>query len=273
MLKINPEAISSFGFNIASGIILEKLIENKAKKLPIFFNARTLFRNYVGCLDGKADDKISALKNSLRIRTILKNFIEDTKLLIHSFLENGYDINFYEIDYKPFLKKVMIDRDQSSIKGLRGAIKYREKNALIEISKNFPGIYIKSKPKLELEKKCYIVTHIGIELLNFIGNEDVLLAESHTGEIKDYTRWYSKYAKIGARRMDIFPFNEFIYNILGDYEYVEPLNIKLRKHIYNIAIEEAWTSSMSEKAVKKSLKRKDLILFRELDSNYHKYFK
>lgn len=275
MLKINTEALSSLGFNIATGIILEKLIENKNKKLPIFFNVKTLFRNYIGCLNGNADDKIKALKNHVNARPVINNFIEDTKLLISSCLESGYDINIYNINYDPFLKKVIEPRDLNNLKGLRAAMHKIEKFVLSEVKKNFPGIlkeFNDPKIKKDFPKEFYIVTHIGIELLNFTENKNVTLLESHTGEQKDYTRWYSKYAKIGSKRMDIFPFNELLYNILGDNEYVKPANIKLRRHIFNIAIEDSWTSDYRFKEVTTSLKRADKILLDSLLKQYSKYF-
>jgi len=272
MLKLHPDAISAFGANIATCIILEKFVENKSKKLPIFFNARTLFRNYVSCLDGKSDDKIAALKNVIKARPIIKNFIEDTKQIVSSFIDNGYDINIYEIGYKPFLKRVLSVRKEEELKGIRATIHKIEKAVLNDLNKTFPGIYIKSTPRVKFGKEFYVVTHIGIELLNFVGNKKVHLAESHTGDIKDFTKWYNKYAKIGTRRMDVFSFNEFLYNILGDYDYVQPMDIKLRRHIFKIAIEEGWHSSMSESEVKLSLRRRDPILFKEINKKYRKYF-
>ena len=273
MLKLNTEAISSLGCNIASGIVLEQLIHNKSKKLPIYFNVKTLFRNYVACLDGNADEKIKILKNHVVARPIIKNFIEDTSILVNAFIDAGYDIKLYNIDYKPFLKNVFEARKEEDLKGLKSVVRKIESLAISYIKKDFPGIFEEHKPKVKFAKEFYIVTHIGIELLNFTGNKKVTLIESHTGEMKDFTKWYSKYAKIGSRRMDIFGFNELLYNILGDNEYVKPTDIKLRKHIFNIAIENAWTSDMSENEVRASIKRRDPIILREIERNYKKYFK
>jgi len=276
VLKLQTEAISTgFGCNISSGIILEKLVEDKPKKLPIYFNVKTLFRNYIGCLDGNADAKIKALKNHVSARPVINGFIDDTKLLINGFLDSGFELHFYNIDYKPFLKNVLNARKEEEFKGLKSVVRKIEKFAITEVKRNFPGIYIEYKnPKLKgkVPKEIYMVTHIGIELLNFVGNVKVKLIESHTGVIKESTEWYSKYAKIGNRKMSVFPLDELLYNILGDNDYVKQGDIKLRKHLYNIAVEMAWSGFMLPNEIEVNLRNKDPLLLNGLKSRYKKYF-
>ena len=273
MLKLQTEAISSLGFNIASGIILEQLIEKQAKKLPIYFNAKTLYRNYIACLEGNVDDKVKQLKSNITSRPIIADFIDDTKLLVNSFMEAGYEVYIYDIDYKPFLKTVSTVRDPSMFRGAKLVVRKTEPDAISKLSESFKGIFIETKPKFKFVKEYYIVTHIGIDLLNISGNRNVTLVESHTGALKDHTKWYNKYAKIGSNRMDVFPLVEWLYKILGDSDYVTPSEIRIRKYLYDVAIKNNWYGDLTEHEVVAMFKKVSPMLARKFNTEYKQYFK
>jgi len=215
MIKLNKEAISDIGCNIATGIILEKLLEGNKKDIYLYINVFTLYRNFIGCLDGSSDDKIKYLKNKSILNKIYDLFVKDSLMFINHAIENGIKITVYELEYKKLLKD----------------FKYKTID-------EFKGL-----------KYFILTTQPGLDLLPLVKYNDVKIIESHTGEVKDNTKWYTKLRKYGKNDMSIIPFNTVTYYIYGDNDLVKPENPSIRKYVYGIAKRTNWYQGINSSGI------------------------
>jgi len=269
---LNTEAISDIGCNIASGIILENLIRKDVENKVYYINARTLYRNYVNCLDGNTNSKIKYLKSSITFLQIRKGFVEDTKIFIEAALGLGMDVQIYIPDYNILKKNWFNFKDKDDFTSINYHIQITEDDAIKDLLIPFKALVVKTTHKLKYVKDLLITTHIAFDLLNFRSKADVKLLESHTGAIKHNDTWWSKYHRLGKNSMTVFPFTEVLYPILGDKVYIKPQNVKLRKHIYTIAMDQRWSTRMSNNEVLASIKRRDPVLGGEIEKLYRKLY-
>ncbi len=120
------------------------------------------------------------------------------------------------------------------------------------------SIYVKCKLPSSSEYTL-ITTHIAFDLLNVKYIRKLSLIESHTGVIKDKSKFNTKYHAIGSKfDKTMFPFTEQLFYILGDNNLIKPMKFKVRAELCNIAMEKKWTSFTSEERVNKVLKDLDI---------------
>lgn len=248
MIKLNKEAISDIGCNIATGIILEKLLEGNKKDIYLYINVFTLYRNFIGCLDGSSDDKIKYLKNKSILNKIYDLFVKDSLMFINHAIENGIKVTVYELEYKKLLKDFKY-KTIDEFKGLKYFILTTQPYAANKLKQEVPGVYKRYGDILKHEKNMYITTHIGLDLLPLVKYNDVKIIESHTGEIKDNTKWYTKLRKYGKNDMSIIPFNTVTYYIYGDNDLVKPENPSIRKYVYGIAKRTNWYQGINSSGI------------------------
>ena len=264
-INIVEEALHETGCNIVSGVILDTLATMSKKGIDVYLNVYTLYRNFVSCVEGDAETKIKMFKSVIKTRHIQDTFILDSKLLLEAILELGFNPIPYIPDYKEVRKRFKNIRELNDFKGVKFFIMSSESDASKMFKKEFSNVTINTTHKIPHSKDMSIVTHIGMDLLNYTKYDDVTLIESHTGTKKKKDLWYTKYFKISNNNLSIMPFNSLVYQLLGDSTMVKPQNIKLRKHIYKIAIEKHWYADMSVVATFSSIKSRDVILAMDIE--------
>lgn len=242
MININSDAMTDLGCSVASGVVAEYFVNNKIKDKKLYINGLTLYRNFTGCLEGTSYDKIAEFKASRSLADIYQLFIDDTMVLLESLFSQNIDTQIYIPNYSKILKEWGNPVQASKLKGLRHEIVASEKGAMELLKKEFPVIVKEIKYTLPYSKDMYIMTHIGLDLLSFNYLQKVNLIESFTGEVKTFSKWYSKFSKLGNNDMSIMPFNSLIYRILGDGVIIKPDDIKTRKFVYEVAVESKWDS-------------------------------
>lgn len=113
---------------------------------------------------------------------------------------------------------------------------------------NKPGTY--KLPKIE--GNCLFTTHIACDLFN--PNKYSLL-ESHTGILKSVSEYNSKYHSIGKNSLSHLPWCEELLYMLGDHIFITPLNLILRRKLYEISIKNNWTVKTSVSKVRANIMR------------------
>jgi len=265
MVAINDDALSDIGCNIVSGVVAEKIIAEDKENKHLFINVYTLYRNFVSCLDGDAESKIRMFKQFGNLKKIHDLFIKDTLEFVNVLTTNGVNVTIYELDYSK-LSKTFNFKNANEFKGLRYYLVTTQDGANKVLKEAMSGIYKVYTTKLEHVKDMYITTHIGLDLLPLIKHKDVCLIESHTGEIKDNLKWYSKLRKYGNNDMSLIPFNEATYHIYGDNEFIKPEPIPTRKVVYEIAKGLHWYQGLRSNDVLSGITRKDRSLGNKLKS-------
>lgn len=271
-IKLNDEAISKIGCNIATGIIVETLENFKqsdpkgeiSKIKTIFINGFTLYRNLVNCLDGRTRDKVVILKNELGVVRVRKLFVEDTIRFLQVLEELGYDVKIFIPTYKTLKDKYNNWIDEESLNPLKSLLTKTQDKALASLKTVVPGIIRNIDYKFPKTDNALVITHLGFDLLNYVNNKNIILAESHTGEFKKKDKWFTKLHKLGKNDLSILPFNEIIYRLFGDNWYVKPESINLRKYIYKIALRRSWYFDIDNKGVLNVIKQEDISLYNEI---------
>ena len=268
MIKLNPEAISDVGCNIVTGVVLETLAEKKITEKKILINVRTLWRNFVNCLEGNSEQKIKLLKNVNFLNRIIRLFIDDTTVIVNALMEMNMDVIIYYPDYKKVAKAYYHWKDMEEFRGLTYFILSTEIDAINTLKPKIKALALETDHKLPNHKDFYILTHIPLDLLNYVMRNDVYLIESHTGEIKEYNKWYTKFKKIGKLDMRYFAFNELNYQLLGDNLYVKPENLKFRQWYQAKAKKVHLHSLMDVKSTLAFFKKHDIFTYNKIKTNF-----
>jgi len=272
MVELNSDALSDLGCNIVTGIVAEQLFNKEQDNKHLFINIYTLYRNFVSCLDGDADSKIRMFKSISNVNRLMKLFEEDTLLFINACSENNVKVTIYELDYSRIYKSFSNYKQAGEFKGTRYYLATTQETASKLIKKAMPGIYKLYSTKLEHEKKMFVTTHIGLDLIPLAKYDDVTLIESHTGEFKDRLKFYGKLKKLGKNDMSLIPFNEATYRIFGDNENIKAENISTRKFIYEVAKTLNWYQGLTSREVLSGITRKDNTLGNKLKKMFKLIF-
>ena len=279
---IEQEALSSFNCNIASGIIIENILMLKEKDprnallkpKTMFINGFTLYRNLVECLTGNTESKVNMLKSKIGRVKIIELFLEDTNYFLNGLTHLELDeVMIYVPDYSKLAKSWPLWNSSDKLSPIKYLIYESWKQAQLRLLTKFPGVVKRTTYLLPQRTNLYIVTHLAQDLLNYTRTKSTLLVESHTGEIKDYSKWYTKYKKFGKYEMSIFPFNELLLRFLGDNWFLGSDKPKFKKWLYNVAKQYAWNPFTTEKQVLNTIIKKDKILGDKIKKNYKKIYK
>ena len=96
-------------------------------------------------------------------------------------------------------------------------------------------------------------------LPNNLSNLELL--ELHTGKLKKYNEFNTKYAKYSDKDMSIFPFKERLLYILGDRYLLPSSSVKIKRSLYNVAESGKWTFKTSEDKILYDFRKYDYELF------------
>lgn len=91
--------------------------------------------------------------------------------------------------------------------------------------------------------KALIITHYAVDLLSINRFRSLDLLESHTGVLKQYNTFYTKY--YNGKELMMIPFNHSLIKFFGDNELILPYHFKVRKVIQTVATENKWNYSTS----------------------------
>lgn len=96
--------------------------------------------------------------------------------------------------------------------------------------------------------KTLIMTHYAFDLLSYRNFRELTLLESHTGNVKERTQWYTKYS--GGNRMTPMPWDEGLLQIFGDSETFRPMANKLRSAVIEMAERCSWSALTTQAKIK-----------------------
>lgn len=91
--------------------------------------------------------------------------------------------------------------------------------------------------------KALIITHYAVDLLSIKRFRVLDLLESHTGVLKKFNTWYTKY--FSGKNLMMIPFNESLIKIFGDTELIVPYHFKVRRLIEEVANQNKWNYATS----------------------------
>lgn len=217
----------------------------------VWVNVRTLFRNMLSAMETESrkmvlpEDVTEALINEM---TVIQSAVSDvTRGLVqvvfyvctHSSITRKYPNGSYRNsnDNSDNQKTSYIVEQQA----IRGVL---DSGAMVDIR------------KFDLEfgdnQSVMIVTHQAVDLLNRYKFKKIVLLETHTGSIKPPSRWYTKLQN-GKELVNI-PFDRMTLQLFGDGSMFSPMNLKVRKHLVELAKKNGWTYMTTRDLIMKTIR-------------------
>ncbi len=220
---------------------IPELIDYKKYDI-LYINIKTLIRNIIGSLTN--DEQKSLSVNSLYYT--LLNELDTITSVIKDKTQNMLRLMFYFSNYvelKEYQRvKVITLRNPTTDKQLM--TEKIEEAVIDKIFKErdlFPIIKSSVTDFKDKKLKSLIITHIPYDLVSYKEFKLLDLLETHTGKLKHFNEFNSKYYPIPDTDMSNLPFNNILLLILGDKVMFKPYPIKIRKGIIDVSINKKWT--------------------------------
>lgn len=99
--------------------------------------------------------------------------------------------------------------------------------------------------------KALVITHYAVDLLSAKRFRSMDLLESHTGVLKKFNTWYTKY--FNGKELMMIPFNEHLIKFFGDNDLIVPFHFKVRRVIQEVAERNKWNYATSMSKVRSDI--------------------
>lgn len=237
---LEQRTMSGFPVSIGTGLALETIdtpeiaVYDSSREVPekvdigkydiIFINAALLLRNIFSSIPSaqiftpSAQDYYECLKSEIEY-LIDKFSLEDNELVIY---HSQYRV---ALTMAPSTKyRLPMTTKQIFMKDIETRIIKRL------VKENLVTLY---SDKIEsMYKKAIVMTHIPYDLTCYKSYAVFHLLESHTGVLKKYNDWGSKYYPVQDKNMALIPFREDLLVKFGDHVMFKPDPIKERIELY-----------------------------------------
>jgi len=271
---VKDRATSGFELSIGTSLAIESIFNlrkdpyDKDRKIPNriklsdydvhYYNIQTLIRNIISSVIDKKvllsniPETISVLTDTvLEEITYLADLYEDPEasktefkvymLNYDKIVTNTKLINYVRVPNTDLqiLMSTLINGVISKIVGIKGSG--------VIYNYSIPNKY----------RNVLVTTGISFDLLPWYRFSKFNLLESHTGVLKTRLEFNTKYYSIAKQSMDRFPFQEKLLYMLGDNSLFKPMNIKVRRKLYQLAQDNKWTSVSTVVKIEHYLKNDD----------------
>lgn len=234
-------------------------IANKTHRLLI--NVRTLLRN--------VKSSISEQPNQIPEQDLIMHLETDINGIKNAVEANSRcKVSFYIPDYSKLNSSLPLAKVRAPKSEAQKFSATMEEAVLRGLLSNCP-------PEWKLEKdfmlvlpnemlpnfaeNVVLISHCAVDLLARYNFNDLKLLESHTGKLKSASLWSGKLA--GTMDLSRIPFNKAMLQIFGDATHIQPMGIKIKRTILDIALADKWTPTTTKSLIMASLqKRKDPML-------------
>ena len=258
--------VSAFPFSVGSSLALESLFEGKNESIDpdrqipqkvnitdyneLWINCATLFRNLYTAIprdrvqDTVSRDCVDALADEMsQIHELVNEESQGkTRVIYYICSYRGLEQEFKgavrrtpNTDKQKFYQKLM----DETLNRLVRRVKETQELLIREFNVTFyPDERI----------KALIITHYAVDLLSAKRFRSLDLLESHTGVLKKFNTWYTKY--YNGKELMMIPFNEYLIKFFGDNDLIVPFHFKVRRVIQEVAEQHKWNYATSMSKVR-----------------------
>lgn len=258
--------VSAFPFSVGSSLALESLFEGKNESIDpdrqipqkvnitdyneLWINCATLFRNLYTAIprdrvhDTVSRDCVDALADEMsQIHELVNEESQGkTRVIYYICSYRGLEQEFKgavrrtpNTDKQKFYQKLM----DETLNRLVRRVKETQELLIREFNVTFyPDERI----------KALIITHYAVDLLSAKRFRSLDLLESHTGVLKKFNTWYTKY--YNGKELMMIPFNEYLIKFFGDNDLIVPFHFKVRRVIQEVAEQYKWNYATSMSKVR-----------------------
>ena len=265
---IDSRTTSSFGISIGTSLALETIFgvdkdtydnERVFNRITIndykfyYINVLTLIRNIYTSI---ASIDLTKLLDSSHKEIIENTLYGEIEMIDSLFRSVKCEVVFFLPNYGKVSNKVFLRSNKSMTK--KDTIHVNSISMLSSISKELTKLnlnILEGTHKLDSSQdKILITTHIAVDLLNYKNVRQLFLLESHTGIVKRYSEFNSKYLKSKVLDTNRLPFTEILLRLLGDNLILETPLVKFNSNISTISELHKWNPLTSRTKVITNLK-------------------
>ena len=263
---VYERTVSAFPFSTGTSLAFESLFEGKnesidpERQIPqkvnitdyneLWINCATLFRNLYTAIprdrvhDTVSRDCVDALADEMsQIHELVNEESQGkTRVIYYICSYRGLEQEFKgavrrtpNTDKQKFYQKLM----DETLNRLVRRVKETQELLIREFNVTFyPDERI----------KALIITHYAVDLLSAKRFRSLDLLESHTGVLKKFNTWYTKY--YNGKELMMIPFNEYLIKFFGDNDLIVPFHFKVRRVIQEVAEQHKWNYATSMSKVR-----------------------
>lgn len=242
-------AVGQFPISIATSLAIESAVgihEDFPSDTPpilkrglLMVNVRTLIRNLWGSLE--KDEKVKL--NEYTMAEAISNEIRTIESVIAEYADGRCECIFFECTYGDLMGK--FHRGLVKVPNTPGQMAYAAiERAVVKLLRTeFAATctvveYVRSFP--DMHERAMIITHYPIDLLQRYRFDNLVLLESHTGAIKPPTQWNTKLHN--GKELSMIPFDRMTLQLFGDGVIFQPMPIKIRQRVLEIATKHNWSA-------------------------------
>lgn len=215
----------------------------------LWINFRTLFRNVVGAINANDLKTITANELGYVVMeevAIIKGVLEDQGFNTEVFLYACTYNNVRGLYREGIMKEGMTPLQQAYAELENGAIK----SVIEHIGEDSVLLKQYDTTILTNPKRCVLLSHFPIDLLNIKGARELVLIESHTGKLKRRNQWNTK-LKDGNMDISRIPFDRMTIQMFGDKGNLFLAHPKqYRAKLVELSIKYQWTPLTTEQRIK-----------------------
>jgi hypothetical protein len=270
---ISERVIGQYPLSVATSLALEGANgvypEREESPPPIlkydqlWVNLRTLFRNFIGSLDKTTASMIDGFEAA----EVLSEEMDMVQTVIQESNPNC-KVHFYLSNYVRMEQKyprAVIRHDSTPKQKTYTLTMVDCMTKLLADHKGQPNLSVFDR-KLTYGQsplpRVLLITHVAYDLLSANAFKDLALLESHTGVIKTKALWYTKYAQ--GKELVMIPFREDLLQVFGDSETFQPMDIRLRKEILEVANKYNWSQVTTTDRIRMTLEFLENPYYREV---------
>lgn len=220
----------------------------------MFINLKTLLRNIMGSIsvdEQKAPQPVK-LYNTLvsEIDVITTMLITYTNGLLKPLF---YFSNYPELKELERKKAITLRINTSDKQKLWEQLEDKILNSVFKL-RNTYNIEKSTVHDVRIKNtRVLILTHMAFDLVNYKKFKKFDLLESHTGKLKQFNQFNSKYYPLPNVNMSNLPFSFTLLSLLGDKNLFKPYPIKIRQAIMEVSVKKSWTPLTNTVKVKGDL--------------------
>jgi hypothetical protein len=257
-------AIGQYPISISTSLALESAFGHYPEKPivnpppitavnNIWFNVRTLIRNYIGAMD-------QALADHMTPDQLATGLMEELTVIesVMAAQSQGYcNSVFYVADYSRMthtFSNAFLRSPKTPKQRLYATLEDATIKRLVvaPISQPIRRFNYELVAANNLFPKSFIVTHLPIDLLSRYSFQALSLLESHTGTIKGPALWNTKLT--GGKDHPEIPFSRFTLQVFGDNGHMfSPMPQRLKDIVLRLAKLDNWSAVTTKDRIRFSL--------------------
>lgn len=208
----------------------EKIVSDMDKPNRIYFNLRTLFRNFYTSWSNKDRPPMNA---------VIQDFRDELDTIKAICQNQRIESTFYVPTYKD-LDKAFPHAKHTSPKTEGQQIYQKAEQEVVNVIAEERGIKVSKYFNPLPGTASWVLTAAPLDLLTPSKAIRLTLLESHTGKLKSNHEWMSKLTKDDIAQH--FPFNFFTLQVFGDKSVLfHSQSPKLKRAVVDVGIKRGWT--------------------------------